>query len=276
MKKRIWSVDAELKVFYLIIDGKKTGFYLSNRLYKTFMPYLMPGTMVDFTIFEKRKRIKRRWTYQVAFFNQIIQIHPYRVWYDINQMRNDMKHVLSQENHFLFIDFEMTMPGYRETDFKSEIIQVGYVLSKSDGPILLEDGFYVMPKEKTYLSKRTIKFLNLDTESFFDQAITFHEFYDKLKSIVDTYQPKLVVWGKNDAQALEDAYVLHQKNRLIKNTDFIDLLKLHKDYYNLKDDLGLFKAYKTYYQADEHQAHDAAHDARITKMVFDAFIKKMA
>ena len=54
--------------------------------------------------------------------------------------------------------------------------------------------------------------------------------------------------------------------------DFIDLLKLHKDYFNLKDDLGLFKAYQVYYKIDETQAHDAHDDALITKQVFDAFI----
>ena len=89
------------------------------------------------------------------------------------------------------------------------------------------------------------------------------------------YNPKLVVWGKNDLSALNDSYVLHDKDKLTSDENFIDLLKLHKDYFNLKDDLGLFKAYKTYYDVAFSQAHDAKDDALVTKYVFDAFLEYM-
>ena len=121
------------------------------------------------------------------------------------------------------------------------------------------------------------KELNLteDELAFYESAIHYDDFYDKLAFIVNTYHPKFIVWGKNDISALHDSYRLHQKKPLTVATDFIDLLKLHKDYYNLKDDLGLFKAYQTYYKIDETQAHDALDDALITKQVFDAFIDYM-
>jgi sporulation inhibitor KapD len=275
MRERIWSVNHKTKVFYLIIDGKKTGFYLSNRLNKTFMAYLQPGVLVDFAVFDQMKKVDHAWVYQVAYFNQIIQINPYRVHYDLEQLRAEMKDVLEKKKYFLFIDFEMTMPGYKERDFQSEIIQVGYVLSEAGKLPILEDGYYVLPKHRTYLSRRTIKFLKLDSDLFFSTAKHYDHFYQAIKDIVETYQPKLVVWGKNDYQALNDSYQLHQMPKLLQSDDFIDLLKLHKDYYNLKDDLGLFKAYKTYYKIEEAQAHDAIADARVTKMVFDAFLEKM-
>ncbi|HBG32420.1 MAG: hypothetical protein A2084_01230 [Tenericutes bacterium GWC2_39_45] len=275
MKKIIWSIDFELKVFFVILEGRKIGFYLSNRLAKTFFVYLRKGVLVDFEIAPKKKKIGKFSYYQVAHFNRIISLRPYNVHYDLSSLRHDMRDVLSHYQYFLFIDFEMTMPGFHDVGFRPEIIQVGYVLAEAKGPILIEDGYYVLPKDRMTLSKRTKKFLNLDEEQFFSHAVPYFNFYGKLKKIINQYHPKLVVWGKNDLTALNDSYLIHEEQKLTEDTDFIDLLKLHKDYYNLKDDLGLFKAYKTYYEVEFDQAHDAKDDALVTKYVFDAFLDYM-
>ena len=275
MKKIVWSIDSKRKVFYIIIEGRKVGFYLSNRLAKTFFIYLRKGVLVDFELAPKMKKIDKFSFYQVAHFNRIISLRPHFVHYDLSALRQDMHDVLSKYKYFLFIDFEMTMPGFHDVLFRPEIIQVGYVLAEARGPILEESGYYVLPKERMTLSKRTKKFLNLDEEQFFAHAVPYFNFYDKLKKIIDLYHPKLVVWGKNDLSALSDSYQIHETEKLTADSDFIDLLKLHKDYYNLKDDLGLFKAYKTYYEVEYDQEHDAKDDALVTKYVFDAFLDYM-
>jgi len=275
MKRIIVSTDAKHKVFFVIYSGRKVGFYLSNRLSKTFFSYLKKGVLVDFEIAPKLKKINNISYYQIAFFNQIVSLQPYMIHFDLFKLRKDMQAVLEANTHYLFIDFEMTMPGYHDLDFRPEIIQVGYVLSEAQKEPILSDGYYVLPKEKRILSKRTKRFLNLEEEDFFVKAVPFDTFYDALKLVIETYHPKLVVWGKNDLTALNDAYQMHQKPPLTHDLDFIDLLKLHKDYYNLKDDLGLFKAYKTYYAIDFDQTHDAKDDAVVTKLVFDAFLNYM-
>jgi sporulation inhibitor KapD len=258
-----------------VIDGRKIGFHLTNKLAKTFFSYLNEGVLVDFEVGPKMKKINFVRYYQVAHFNQIISLKPHIIHYDLKKLRKDMFDVLSSHEYYLFIDFEMTMPGYSDHEFNPEIIQVGYVLSKAKGDIIIQDGYYVLPKTKMTLSKRTKRFLNLDEELFFSKAIPYNNFYESLKKIVDTYHPKLVVWGKNDLTALNDSYTLHDQTKLTEPFDFVDLLKLHKDYYNLKDDLGLFKAYKAYYEVDFKQAHDAIDDALVTKYVFDAFLDYM-
>ncbi|MBU1141054.1 MAG: hypothetical protein KKG64_00875, partial [Firmicutes bacterium] len=212
---------------------------------------------------------------QVSHFNQIISLNPFIVHYDLTKLRREMKEVLASNKYYLFIDFEMTMPGYHDHHFYPEIIQVGYVLAQAQGSIIHQDGYYILPKEKLNLSKRTKKFLNLDEEKFFQEALPFDHFYGKLEKIIKKYKPKFVVWGKNDLTAMNDSYALHDKKKLTLDMNFIDLLKLHKDYYNLKDDLGLFKAYKTYYNLEFTQAHDAKDDALVTKYVFDAFLEYM-
>lgn len=275
MTKIIYDINRDLKIFYLIIEGRKIGFYLSNRLAKTFFDYLRKGVLVDFEIAAKRKKIHGKLYFQVAHFNRIISLEPHRVHYDLYQLRKDMQDVLKQYRYYLFIDFEMTMPGYTSTSFTPEIIQVGYVLSEAQGEIIEQDGYYVLPAPSTNLSKRTKKFLKLDELKFYEDAIHYEKFYEDLNRIIEKYQPKFVVWGKNDISALNDSYKLHDKKILTKDTDFIDLLKLHKDYYNLKDDLGLFKAYKTYFEIDGIQHHDANDDALVTKYVFDAFMLHM-
>lgn len=275
MKQIINEISEKDHIFYLIIEGRKIGFYLTKRLSKTFWPFLNRGVLVDFEIGPKRKKINHAYVYPVAYFKQIIGLKPYRVFYDMYQLRKDMKHVLTHQKYFLFIDFEMTMPGYKPRAFTPEIIQAGYVLTDDKGHHMIDEGYYVLPLIDTTISKRTIKFLKLDELKFYETAIHYDDFYEKMAYIVKTYHPKWIVWGKNDIAALNDSYVLHDKKPLTKQTDFIDLLKLHKDYYNLKNDLGLFKAYQTYYKLEENQDHDALDDAHVTKQVFEAFMKHM-
>ena len=176
MTKIIYDVDSELKVFYLIIEGRKLGFYLSNRLAKTFFSYLREGVLVDFEIIERRKKINHVRYYQVAHFNKIISLKPHIVHYDLYKLRKDMQVVLNTYEHFLFIDFEMTMPGYSAGSFTPEIIQVGYVVSKAQGQIIEQDGYYVLPKTETNLSKRTKKFLQLDELQFYEDGKHYEVF----------------------------------------------------------------------------------------------------
>ena len=275
MKRIIHSINEKSKVFYLILEGKKIGFYLSNRLSKVFFAYLHEGVLVDFEIQEKMKKIGHEHVYQVAYFDQIISLNPYHVHYDLHKLRKEMQEVLVQDRYYLFIDFEMTMPGYKEINFKPEIIQVGYLLAKAKENPILQEGYYVAPRATTMLSKRTKRFLSLDEDKFYQEAVHYQVFYEKLRTIVKTYRPKFIIWGKNDMTALDDSYQIHDVMPLTTHEDFIDLLKLHKDYFNLKDDLGLFKAYHTYYDIAVDQSHDAIDDAHVTKLVFDAFISHM-
>ncbi|CCV64265.1 conserved hypothetical protein [Alteracholeplasma palmae J233] len=276
MKYQITEVDYTNKVFYCIVNGKKEMFYLPNRLSKVFMEHLEEGMFASFTVLEKRKKHLNQYAYQISYFTQIVSYHPRkRVLYDLENLRSQMRQVVKQYSHFLFIDFEMTMPHYHQKEFKPELIQTGYVLTDAAGNTILEDGYYILPVEKESINKRTKKFLQLDEDLFFEKAVPYANFYEKLKKIIKDYRPQLVVWGKNDITALQESYDLHKVKRITNDKSFIDLLKLHKDYFNLKDDIGLFKAYKLYYDKNEFQVHDAKVDASVTKYVFDAFLKQM-
>lgn len=276
MRYLVNEVDAENRCFYCMIDGRKEGFYLPNRLAKVFLPHLEHGIIVEFAVVEKRKKHLNRYMYQVSHFMFVAQTNPYRIIYDLEALRGHMRHVLKQYEYFLFLDSEMTMPQYGQKDFVAEMIQVGYVLSHKTGKVLLEAGYYIKTKDRNPLNKRTKKFLNLDEEVYEKEALSYDDFYQEFKKILNAYKAPIVIWGKNDLQVIQQGYQLHGKEPLTHEKQFIDLLKLHKDYFNLKDDVGLFKAYQIYYgQLNETQLHDAKTDAIITKDIFDAFIKQM-
>ncbi len=280
MKAFIHDVHIKNKLFYCIINRKKVAFYLSNRLSKVFLGILKKNQLVDFEVLDginKKINGNIEFVFPVLHFNSIIQLEPRKVLYDLKKLRLDMKSVLKKYQHFLFLDLEMSMPGYGVTKFKPEILQVGIILSNLKGEVLVDKGYYVLPQDENAINKRTTKFLKLDELEFFGKAYEYIHFYEDLKSIIETYNPQIVVWGKNDIQALKLSYQLHEVKPLTHDKQFIDLLKLHKDYFNLPNDLGLFDAYTKYYQIEEDliQDHDARLDAMITKDVFDAFMKQM-
>jgi len=275
MRKIIWSVNRKKNIFHLVIDGKRTGFHLPNRLAKTFMPYLHKGVLVEFAVTGHVRTVGGEKVHQVAHFILVKSLSPDITHYDLEAMREEMRQVLSSHTNYVFIDFEMTMPGYAKGTFRPEIIQVGYAVSGPGGTLIESGAFHVLPTRDKTLSKRTRRFLGIEEETFFRDAVPYRAFYALMTRLKKTYGPKFVVWGKNDISALDDSYAINGVAPLTIETDFIDLLKLHKDYFNLKDDLGLFKAYKGYYGTAFEQRHDASDDAKVTKAVFDAFVKVM-
>ena len=114
---------------------------------------------------------------------------------------------------------------------------------------------------------------DVSNEEDIENGITFTEFYNEFKEILIKYNnPSIVVWGKNDILALKACYDINDLTPLTPN--FINLLQVHKNYFNLKNDLGLFNAYKNYTGKDLDQEHDALVDAFMTKNVFFEFKKE--
>ena len=189
-------------------------------------------------------------------------------------INSGIKAIVNKPKNKLFIDFEMSMPPY--TDYKSfvsEIIQVGYVLVDTEGNTIKTYSSYVKPKLFPVISARTIKFLNITQEEI-DSGITYKEFYNNLKNLYYQYNPVVYVWGKNDKLELNKLNKIHKLQSFTKTMQFVDLLNLHKTYFSLKNDLGLFNAFNLYAEIDlSNQKHDAFEDAMVTKQVFEYFKK---
>ncbi len=206
MKYIISRVDEHKRCFYCEIEGREEGFYLPNRLAKVFLPHLNDQTMVEFVVLEKRKKHLNRFMYQISHFTFIASLNPYQVLYDLDILRTEMKKVLDQYDHFLFLDSEMTMPQYGMKSFRTEIIQVGYVLSNKKGDVLLNEGYYLLTKDNEPLNKRTKKFLSLDEDVYEKQAKPYQYFYDRLKRIITEYKCPIVDFDIQEGKELELIY----------------------------------------------------------------------
>lgn len=274
MRKLISSVDIKNKMFFCTFGNHKVAFYLTNRHAKIFLEYLSEGILVDFEASDFTKKIGKYQAYQVSHFNEIINIKNKKAIYNHRQLKKEMIDFLEDKEYFLFLDLEMTIPFFKQRNFKPELVQYGYVLINKKGETILEDEAYLTPVLQNPISKRTLKFISITAEKFYSVSRPYDIFYNKLNDILETYNPKIVVWGSNDIIALNHSYKVHNLKELTNKNDFIDLLKLHKDYFNLKNDLGLFKAYQTYYDKEElKQIHNAKEDAIVTKKVFEAFVE---
>src|SRR5690554_1506095 len=187
------------RLFYSVVNGKLTAFYLSNRLAKIFFPMLQKGFLIDFEVKEETTRKINNQAilvYPVLYFKEIVQPQPKMVLYDLKKLQIEMKKVIKQYDYYLFLDLEMSMPGYSKTPFIPEILQIGYILSNSKGAVIQEHGYYVLPSDLKVINKRTIKFLHLDYDHYMKYARPYEFFYEDLKKLISTYRPQFVVWGK--------------------------------------------------------------------------------
>lgn len=273
MRKIIHKVDIENKIFYIKGRLKLHAYKLSNRMSKTYLPILAPGLLIDFEA-APQKHLKH--VQKVTHITQIVMLEPYVILHDIDALRTSMLDVIRDVKHFAYLDFEMSMPSFsHKGTYQTEIIQYGIVITDENHHILETHESYVFKKRHGLLSNRTLKFLKIPQESYLEGAVSYREFYELMKDIQMTYDPKWIVWGKNDIQVLQDSFDLHGKEPFVNANNFMDLLKLHKDYYSLKDDLGLVKAFKLYVDDDIYQKHDALDDAKMTAVIMRGFIKTM-
>lgn len=276
MKRVLFSVNKTHSYFGALTDGKIEYYYLTKAQAKKYFAYLEKGYIVSFELYNKRKKIDGRFAWQVAYFS-LIEVPGYRknrVLYELVAIRRQMQNVLEGFDNLLFLDLEMTMPPYYKGPFEAEVIQAGYILRNTHGEIIIQDGMFIKPTKYTKISPRTEKFLKLG-QKYYDNAQDYVIFYERLRDIIEVYDPKIIVWGKNDIIALKASYQINHVKPLTLDHRFINLLQIHKTYYNLSDDLGLFKAYELYYNHSYNQAHDALDDALVTKFVYDALLLQM-
>jgi sporulation inhibitor KapD len=173
-------------------------------------------------------------------------------------------------NPILFIDFEMNMQDYQPIDnFEQEIIETGMVLTDQSGAIMKLKHWYIKPTLFPRLTKRTMKFLNY-TSYEMNKAVTFKQFYNVYKQIVKEYNPYVIVWGKSDITTLKKTCQINRCPDLKLN--FVNLLQLHTNYFNLKNSPGLFSMWESYTNTKlPEQRHNSLEDALVTKDVFFKF-----
>ncbi|XMB87038.1 exonuclease domain-containing protein [Mycoplasmatota bacterium WC44] len=267
LKRRIISLQVQDKVMY---------FYLQRNLMKKFSRYLVKGRFVSFKANEEHKVIGRYKTYQIEHFIKIImQRHRKQVvYYDLSLVQEGIKELLEKKTHRMYLDLELSMhPFYRTKNFTQEIIQSGIVIEDSEGNIIDKSFDFVRPVKFPQVTTRTVKFLNI-TQDEVDNGISALEYHNKLKAYIDKYDPVIVVWGKNDMIALSEFAEISNFELITPREKFLNLLQIYKNYFNLKNDVGLFNCYESYGYQLEKQKHNALEDAEITRLIYHEFVKE--
>ncbi|MFW5889030.1 MAG: exonuclease domain-containing protein [Bacillota bacterium] len=261
----------------IAINSKKRiqHYYMSKGMFKQFMDYFHKNIYVFLKVKKTYRLYKGIKVQNVISIDKVLSPNKNKpkIFYDISMIKTEIKKLVNQNRNRLFIDFEMSMPPYHNYEnFISEIIQVGFVLTDEFGNVIKQYNNFIKPKLFPRLSKRTLRFLDLNQKNV-DQGINYESFYNLLKDINIEYDPIIYVWGKNDKFELIKLNKIYQLENFIADMQFVDLLSLHKTYFRLKNDLGLFNAYYNYKKEKtiNNQKHDALEDALVTKEVFYNF-----
>ena len=270
---RIKTIDEENRIISIFVSNRIRYFYIQRAMLNKVGKYLDVSRFIQFAVTGETRVYKKHKIDTIDYFIRIMEIRHRKniVYYDIKKIKKGTKEVINSLDNKMFLDLEMSMHPYKvDKNFKQEVIQVGYSLIGKNNEVIEEYNEIIQPTRHKKITRRTQKFLKITQEEV-DAGIPFKQFYDHFRAVVEQYDPAIIVWGRNDFLALREGYQINQLPTLRKKTRYINLLKLHKNYFNLKNDLGLFNAYKLYYDVETVQAHNALEDALVTKEIFEGF-----
>jgi len=270
---RILTINEEERIISIKVKKQIRYFYLQRSIVNKIGKYLCISRFIQLIVEKDRRVYKGIKVSNVDYVVKIMEIR-YRkniIYFDIKNIKKGTKDLINSINTKMFLDLEMSMHPYNvDKNFIQEIIQVGIYLVDEEDKVVETYSKIIKPTIHPKLTKRTLKFLEISQEQV-DRGIEYKEFYEYFKSIVKKYKPAIIVWGRNDFLALRESYKINKVPTLRNHTRYINLLKLHKNYFNLKNDLGLFNALNLYTQRESEQAHDALEDAIVTSIIFNGF-----
>jgi len=270
---RILCIDDEERIISIRVKNQILFFYLQRSIINRIGKYLSVRRFIQFVVADKKRVYKGRKVSNVDYILKVMEIRPRKniIYYDIMNIKTGTKNLLNSLGTKMFLDLEMSMHPYRQDkNFKQEIIQVGYYLVDSNDKTIEKYSQIIKPTIHKKLTKRTLKFLDISQYDV-DNGVNYPEFYNHFKQVVEEYAPAIIVWGRNDFLALRESYKINKLPSLKSKTRYINLLKMHKNYFNLKNDLGLFNALKLYTEPNGKQMHDALDDAFATYQIFTGF-----
>ena len=268
IKDRIIGIKTPNRILYL---------HFTNAQFNQLKRFLYPGTYVDLDYAEEKCFIRRGIaTYAVNFVQRIYRFYGYKKiqYYDYQKLNSSLSDFLHNLGNIMFLDLEMTMPGYTFTGkgYQPEIVQAGYVLVNGLGDEITRYSHYIKTYVHADISKRTLDFLKISLQAFHESAIPYEEFYEDFRMVLEQYHPSIVIFGKNDRIILNKSFEIHNVKSLSNQIRYVNLSKLIQSFYHLNNDPGLFKLYQIYYENENVQTHNAFDDAYVTMQVFKAFV----
>ncbi|MDD2492811.1 MAG: hypothetical protein RBR48_00710 [Bacilli bacterium] len=272
---KVFPQERVLKIEY---DNRLFCLYMTRKTFKDFGPYFYKKPYIFVEIKPELKKYGQYYGYEISNFIKVVEprFREKRIYYDIETIKKDIKKLINKTRNRLFIDLEFSLPAYYQSmPHVAEIVQYGIIVENNEGKVIFQDSNLVKPLRKYGLNSRTLTFISRKREEF-DHAIEYIDFYKLLESCLKKYNSKIIAWGKSDILTLEQSFILNKIKPLNLRKNHINLMQVIKNYYNQKEDLGLFNTYQEY--ADlilDEQTHDALEDARITREIYKLFKEKI-
>ncbi len=273
IKGLIHNVNLNNKIIGIKCYKQVKYFIFNNSQMNIFKKYLYVGNIIELYYEQTNTKIKKGVLfYNISYISSLFAVGINKtIYYDKTILNKSLSSFLSSLGNIMVLDLEMTMPDYgKRGTFIPEVIQAGYILLDSNYSEIERYRKYIIPSISKKVNKRTLNFLKLEEVEFNFNAVSYGEFYDEFKDVIDEYKPTVIIYGKNDSIVLNSSFEINNKEDL--NLRYVNLCQLIKNYYELKNDPGLFKLYQAYYDEENVQIHDALDDSYITSLVFKAFI----
>lgn len=269
---KIHEVSRKERIIGLVIRDRLCYFHMTNKDMKDFKAYFTYKPYVCFEINDKRIRVNGLMCYEITHFTKIVvpQIKKTNIFYDLEKIRDSVRTLLDKKNYKMFLDLEFSLPSGSFTHVP-EILQYGMIVEDPNGNILFEDFALVKPLKKNALSPRTLRFLSLEYEEF-EEATPYIALYQLIEKWIDEYDVKIVAWGKNDIIALEHSFKMNHVMPLDIRNRYLNLMQIMKNYYNYRQEMGLFNTYQEMTQTEAvTQNHNALVDAKIARDIYHLF-----
>nr|WP_078552250.1 3'-5' exonuclease KapD [Bacillus alkalicellulosilyticus] len=168
--------------------------------------------------------------------------------------------------HYLFIDFEFSMPEEKKSrTFVQEIIEVGLV-SVVNGEVYDTFAAYVKPMVNHVLTERCKSFLHMSQEQV-DSGISFEELVMWLDEYQSLGPTTVVTWGNQDMRVLFNNCKRHNIRFPFRKRER-DLSIEYKKFFGDRNQTGLWKAIQEYGEEGVGNHHRALDDALTTYEIF--------
>lgn len=271
LKGKIQSLNLSIPRISLHTGGQLIHFYITPKHFNVIKYQYKPGDFLQFTYNPMEFKIGKSSYFAITAIkneNRKKAENPQVIKHELRQTIN----TLLDSNYYAFLDLEFSMSGpeYRGMKFHPEIIQFGLIIADAEGNLVEKFSAYVKPTLYPHVSGKTQEFLKI-TESAIAYGMSYQDFYDYIKEVIARYNPIFLVWGVSDGFILENSYLLNQVEPLFEPDQLIDLQRVHRQYYQIGQDIGLYNAIKSYEIFTGTQIHDAIVDALVLHNIFYKF-----
>lgn len=271
IKGKIQSQNLSIPRISMHFEGQLVHFYVPPHLFKMIKNRLKPGMFLRFQFYEYKLPLNKNNYYVIA-----------RLLPDAGKKREihnnpELKKILprlKRSKYYAFMDLEFSMTGseYQGKTFVPEIIQAGIIVTNEKGVLVEKFSSYILPTLHPVITSRTKDFLKIG-KGVVSRGMPYLEFYKIVKDLQEKFDPVFMVWGVSDGQMLKNSYEANQVEPLFRENQVINLQNIHRLYFEIGQDIGLYNAIKSYGLSTGVQIHDAMVDAAILSQIFFQFLQ---